>query len=163
MIRSRYTIAFAGAAVALTLAAVGSYREISAMAWSAAPALDTSAWAGYSRSAVTTPVAAPSYDELFARDDAWRHQNARVYSIAELRARGDGRRTAREAMEDRVYSAMRAGQRGRAIAELEGWVRSHPHDADAMLSLARLLNEAGRVDRSVALYRRALAAEGGRE
>jgi len=163
MIRSRYTLAFLGAAVALTFTAVASYREISAMAWSAGPALDTSAWAGYAHRAATAALAPPSYAELFARDDAWRRQYARAYSLAELRARGDGRRTPREAMQDRVYSAIRAGRRDRAITELELWVRRNPRDADAMLSLARLLNDAGRVDRSVALYRRALAAEGGRE
>jgi Flp pilus assembly protein TadD len=61
-------------------------------------------------------------------------------------------------MQDRVYSAQRAGNRGRAIAELERWVRMNPRDADALLSLARLLNEAGRKTESVVRYRQALAS-----
>ena len=163
MIESRYTWLFAAATCVLTLGAVASYREISEMSWSPAGALDTTGWAGDTANRVTPATTMPAYADLYAADAQWRMRNARPWSLAELRARGDGRRSPREAMEDRVFAATRLGQRERAIAELDRWVSNHPDDADAMLSLARLLNDMGRVDRSVATYRRALAVESGRE
>jgi len=163
MIESRYTWLFAAATCVLTLAAVASYREISVMSWSPGGALDTTGWAGDTADRVARAEALPAYTDLYAADADWRLRNARRYSLAELRARGDGRRSPREAMQDRVYTATRLGQRERAVAELDRWVGTHPDDADAMLWLARLLNDMGRVDRSVAVYRRALAVESGRE
>jgi DNA-binding SARP family transcriptional activator len=65
-------------------------------------------------------------------------------------------------MQDRVFKSTRGGDRGRAIRELERWIDSHPRDKDALLSLARLLNEAGRRDDSLARYRQIIAL-GGRE
>jgi len=152
---SRYTTLFLGVICALTLMALASYHEISAAAFglsAGAPReFENDSLAPLQRPAVA------NFADIYAADAAWRATNAREYSLAELRKRGDGRRSAREAMQDRVFSAQRAGNRGRAIAELERWVARNPRDADALLSLARLLNESGRKSESVARYRQALA------
>ena len=153
--QSRYTSLFLGVICALTLMALASYHEISASAFglsAGAPReFENDSLVPLQRAAVA------NFADVYAADAAWRAANAREYSLAELRKRGDGRRSAREAMQDRVFSAQRAGQRGRAIGELERWVARNPRDADALLSLARLLNESGRKSESVARYRQALA------
>jgi hypothetical protein len=156
----RYAVAFLLAALCLTAGAIATFAHISAVslasaqAPNAAPSADTVPTAG-----VPTPVTPTSAD--FARyadaDRAWRDRHARQYTIAELRARGDGKRTPREAMQDRAYKLTRRGDRAGAIAELERWVASHPRDSDALLSLARLLNEVGRTNDAVARYREILA------
>jgi DNA-binding SARP family transcriptional activator len=63
-------------------------------------------------------------------------------------------------MEDKVFRATRAGDRSGAIRELERWVSAHPRDKDGLLSLARLLNEAGRRDESLNRYRQILDLTG---
>ena len=156
---SRYTLWFGAVALVLTATALVSYREISAMS---APASDgPTAWVE-DTIVSSRNDAALSYAQLYAADSTWRAQFARYYTLAELRARGDGRRSSREQMQDRVFAHSRAGARGEAIAELDRWVHRHPRDADALLWLARLLNEAGRTDASVRRYRQALAVTGGR-
>ena len=65
-------------------------------------------------------------------------------------------------MQDRVYRLQRVGRRDPAIGELDRWVRDHPRDEDALLSLARLLREAGRTDDALRRYRDALALHSGR-
>jgi hypothetical protein len=157
---SRYTWSFAGAVIVLTLAALASFRAISALALGA-PTDARLSWPADTLSAAPT-AAAPSYAALAALDEDWRRQNARQYTLSELRARGDGRRTPRQALQDRVYAHTRRGDRGAAIRELERWVASHRNDGDALLWLARLLNEAGRKGESVRRYRQALALEGAR-
>ena len=149
-------------AVLLTVTALASYREISAASlWSREEPL---AWiedsAGIALAQAAPP--APPFAELYASDEAWRLAHARQYTLAELRARGDGRRTPRQQMQDRVFSSTRAGNRSAAIRELEHWVRSNPRDADALLWLARLLNESGRNAESVRRYRQALGVVSGR-
>lgn len=156
---SRYTLWFGAVAFVLTATALVSYREISAMS---APASDgPTAWIEDTTISARTATT-PSYAQLYAADSIWRAQFAQHYTLAELRARGDGRRSPREQMQDRVFAHSRAGARGEAIAELDRWVARNPRDADALLWLARLLNEAGRTDASVRRYRQALAVTGGR-
>jgi Flp pilus assembly protein TadD len=60
-------------------------------------------------------------------------------------------------MQDRVFNDTRRGDRAGAVAELERWVARHPRDANALVSLARLLNETGRADDAIVRYRQALA------
>jgi hypothetical protein len=157
---SQYTWSFAGAVVVLTLAALASFREISALALRARTAPPLS-WPGDTLPAKRTAVsAAPLYAQVAATDEEWRRQNARQYTLAELRVRGDGRRTPRQSMQDRVFSLSRRGDRAGAIAALGRWVTSHRTHSDALLRLARLLNEAGRTNESVRRYRQALALEG---
>ena len=158
----RYAIAFLLAALALTTGAISTYRRLSATtrtaaAASALPAADT-----LERPAVRQPIhaSAAEYARFEAEDLAWRERNAHRYSLAELRAPGDGRRSPRQQMQDRAFELSRRGRRADAVAVLERWVGAHPRDADAILSLARLLNEVGRSDASVARYRQLLALQG---
>src|SRR5258705_166461 len=145
MKRFRYSFLFAGLSAALTIAALASYRAISPIATGRdAPSLTWPDDTLPTREARLVAVPARAYAALAAADSSWRAQYAREYTLDELRARGDGRRTPRQAMQDRVYRYTRAGNRARAIGELERWLESNPRDADALLSLARLLNEAGR-------------------
>ena len=162
MTLSRYTWLFSVVAVLLTFTALAMYREISAASlWSRdEPIVWIEDSAGIALARVASP--APSFGDLFAADEAWRSEHARQYTLAELRARGDGRRTPRQQMQDRVYASARAGNRSMAIRELERWVRSNPRDADALLWLARLLNDAGRSAESVRRYRQALGVVNGR-
>ena len=156
----RYALAFLLAAVCLTTGAIATFARISLTSIAAAtqpsppPAADTVPTAE-----VLTPVAptAADYARYADADKAWRERHARQYTIAELRARGDGRRTPREAMQDRVFKLTRRGDRAGAITELERWVNGHPRDEDSLLALARLLNETGRTNDAVARYREILA------
>lgn len=158
----KYAVVFLVAALALTLGAMATFDRITtgrnAVAEAPAfPAGDT---------LPTTTVASPliptrsDYAGFAATDSAWRAEHARSYSIAELRRRGDGRASARDLMQDRVFLYTKRGRRGQAIAELERWVAGHPRDRDALLSLARLLNTDGQTDAAVARYRQVLALRG---
>lgn len=159
--RARYPIAFALAIVALcagTLTAFGRITEAflvdgPSAALSAALAGGPAAAPGFAR------AGAADYQRFAAEDSAWRADNARPYTLTEIRARGDGRRTPRQAMQDRVFRYTRQGDRARAISELERWVAANPRDQDALLSLARLLATAGRTDASVARYRQLIALQ----
>lgn len=162
MIALRYTLAFLAAVVVLSAGTVFAFSRVGAMATATSVVVvDSLAAAG------PPPVPAaglirphPAEYESFARDDAaWRAVNAREYTLAELRARGDGRRSPREALQDRVYAHVRDGRRGEAIRELERWVAERPRDEEALLWLARLLGEAGRADEAAARYRALLALE----
>lgn len=159
----KYAFVFLVAALALTLGAVATFDHIAASrnnATAAAPAFpsgDTLPAAGATSPVVPTRA---DYAGFAAADSAWRAKHARSYSIAELRRRGDGRPTARELMQDRVFTYTKRGERRPAIAELERWVASHPKDSGALLSLARLLNADGQTDASVARYRQVLALRG---
>jgi tetratricopeptide (TPR) repeat protein len=159
----RYAVVFLFAVIALTAGTVIAFTHISSASLataspaSAPPVADTVP----SASAIT-PVAPTTADlaRYAAADRAWRAKYAKQYTIAELRARGNGKRTPREAMADRVFLLTRRGDRAGAIAELERWVHAHPNDDASLLSLARLLNEAGRTDEAVARYREVLSLRG---
>ena len=81
------------------------------------------------------------YERYSESDKAWRERNARQYPLAELRVRGDGRRSERQSLDDRVFALMKRGNQAAAVRELERWVARHPRDRAALLSLARLLRE----------------------
>ncbi len=170
-IRAPYVVLFAGSVVILLAGAVSTFRVMSASALqtiaadSAAAAAITYAAPDSSRTRVTESPVAPDraqYTRYASEDSAWRARAARVVSVKELRARGDGRRSPRQLMEDRVYEYQRAGERARAIAELDRWVRAHPRDQDAMLTLARRLRQSGRTEESLSRYRQAMAIDEGR-
>jgi|SRR5205823_5757461 len=156
----RYALAFLLAAVCLTTGAVATFAHISSTSLAVAqppspqPTADTVPTAG-----VPTPIVptAADYARYANADRSWREHHARQYSIAELRARGNGKRTPRETMQDRVFKLTRRGDRAGAITELERWVNAHPRDEDSLLALARLLNETGRTNDAVARYREILA------
>lgn len=153
---SRYTWWFSAVALLLTVTALATYREISAASlWARdEPIVWIEDSLGITLARAGDPL--PSFAQVFAADEAWRMENARPYTIAELRARGDGRRTPRQQMQDRVFASTRVGNRPAAIRDLERWVRANPRDADALLWLARLLSESGRSAESVRRYRQAL-------
>lgn len=160
----KYPILFLVLAAALTLGALVTFDRIetaaSARVAASAPRFplgDTLPTAGAESPIMPTRA---DYAGYAAADSAWRAEHARAYSIAELRKRGDGKRTARELMQDRVFEYSKHGRRSAAIAELERWVASHRRDSGALLSLARLLNENGQVDAAIARYRRVLALGG---
>jgi|SRR5438094_1379808 len=156
----RYALAFLLAAICLTTGAVATFAYISSSSLAAAPPLAAAPFADTVPTAeVVTPIVptAADYARYAEPDKLWREQHARQYTIAELRARGDGKRTPREAMQDRVFKLTRQGDRTGAILELERWVSGHRRDEGALLSLARLLNEAGRTNDAVARYREILA------
>ncbi len=159
--RGRYAILLVLTTLLLTGGAVFSFVQIGALsarrAPAAAPWLATTAQLDTSLSPVI-PTAA-DYARFTAEDSAWRASHAREYTLAEIRARGDGRRTPRQAMQDRVFGHVRGGRRSAAIVELEKWVNAHSADADAILWLARLLNEAGRTDDSIRRYRQLIALQ----
>src|ERR1700737_1666846 len=138
--RAPYALMFAIAIVLLLTGAVTTFRAIGASALrtmaadSAAAAIPSWPVDSSSVSHTDAPVlpSRADYDRFAAEDRAWRERHARVLSVKELRARGDGRRTPREMMEDRVYRFQRAGQRDRAIAERTQWGPARPRDGTAV-------------------------------
>ena len=162
MTRAWYACSFALAVLALGAGGLFAFRGLESNANAARVASAVVAWPRDS-----APVARPfvpiapdpaDYVQYEAEDAAWRQRNARQFTLSELRARGDGRRTAQQSLQDRVYEYTRRGDRVGAIAELERWVVRNPGDEQALLSLARLLNETGRNADAVTRYRQLLAA-----
>jgi hypothetical protein len=162
MTRIGYATLFALAVVGLTFGGISAFRHLDAVA-RARLDQDVTTWPQDSVPADKPflPIAASAaeYAKYAAEDAAWRSRNAREYTLTELRARGDGKRTPREVLQDRVYELTRHGDRGRAISELKGWVKKNPRDRDALLWLARLLNESGRSDDAISVYRQLLGNE----
>lgn len=156
MSRARYPLLFTMSVVVLTAATLVSYGRIGGITRSAKA---TGRWPGDS-APEHPPLVIPTradYERFAESDSAWRAQNARQYSVAELRVRGDGTRSDRELLEDRVYLLTKRGDTKGAVSVLERWVTRHPRDKSALLSLARLLREVGRTDAAVARYRQLLS------
>jgi len=156
----RYVVIFTLTVVLLTVATVSAYGRIGA-ATHARESPGTTVWPG--DSVVQSPArfipTAADYLRYETADRAWRAENAREFTLAELRARGDGKRSAREALDDRVYAFAKRGEKARAIGELERWIARHPRDKAAILSLARMLRETGRNDAAIARYRQLLSLD----
>jgi hypothetical protein len=162
VLRFRYALSFALAVLILTASALFVFTRISdgaSVQKSASPLPAREAPTIADAPALIAPSAS-DYARFASEDRAWREKYARPVSVSEYRARGDGRPTPRQLMEDRVFKATRGGDRSSAIRELERWTSAHPRDRDALLSLARLLNEAGRRDDSLARYRQIIALGG---
>ncbi|MGH7469336.1 MAG: BTAD domain-containing putative transcriptional regulator [Longimicrobiales bacterium] len=164
MKRAWYAAFFALAVVALSAAGVTAFRRLDVMTRAQQDA--AAAAASWPRASVPmqqsfVPIAAQAadYAKYETEDATWRKRNARQYSLSELRARGDGRRSPQQALQDRVFVHTKRGDRGKAIAELERWVAQHPHDEPALLWLARLLNESGRSGEAIARYRQLLGTQ----
>lgn len=161
MSRVRYPLLFILSVVLLTVATLSAYGRIGAAASRRASAISAPLPGD---SIVKVPlISVPTradYERYSAADKAWRDQNARQFSVAELRARGDGRRSERQALDDRVYMLTKRGDDRGAVRELERWVSRNPSDKGALLRLARLLRESGRTDASVARYRQLLSLQG---
>jgi tetratricopeptide (TPR) repeat protein len=160
--RAWYACSFALAVLALGAGGLFVFERLEAMIAQAARIASAEvAWPQDS-----TPVSRPfvpiapdheEYARFEAEDAAWRVRNARQFTLSELRARGDGRRTAEDSLYDRVYEQTRRGDRTQAIAELERWIVRNPGDEQALLSLARLLNETGHNEDAIRRYRELLA------
>ena len=104
----------------------------------------------------------PSEDDYreFAQADAeWRRRFApRVTARRFEVASGETWRPApRDAVRDSVFILTQRAQLAEAIVVLERWVAANPRDAELMLELARLLNQVGRTEESLARYRQVLA------
>ena len=160
MKRAWYAVFFTLAVFTLSFGGVFAFRRL-AVSTSAAAASEVTALP-----ALPVPARKPfiaiapdpaEYDRYEAADAAWRTQNARPFTLRELRERGDGTRSPREALQDRVYAHTKRGNEAGAITELERWVAQHPDDQSALLSLARLLNENGRNADAIARYRQLLS------
>lgn len=160
----RYALIFALAVVALTVGTVLAFGRISEPLL-LRPGADVDAELN-APPAVPRPgfarATADDYRAYAEEDRKWRDSSAPQFTLAEIRARGDGRRTPRQAMQDRVFEHTNRGNNGRAIAELESWLATNPRDEAALLSLARLLAKVGRTDASVARYRELLSVQAGR-
>jgi tetratricopeptide (TPR) repeat protein len=158
MNRARYACIFALAVAALSIGGLFAFRRLETRANATALAAEATLLDTLTDARPLVPIMAdPSaYARFEAEDAAWRRRDARQYSLAELRVRGDGKRTPQELLQDRVYAYTRRGDRAGAINELERWVSNHPSDQRALLALARLLNESGRNDQAVARYRQLL-------
>ena len=164
MKRFRYSLSFSLSVVLLTASALFVFTRISD-----GTAVQTAASPGPARETPTIADAATliaprpgDYARFASEDRVWRDKYARPVSATEWRARGDGRPTSRQLMEDKVFRATRGGDRTAAIHELERWVDANPRDTNALLSLARLLNESGRRDDALDRYRQIIALGGRR-
>jgi tetratricopeptide (TPR) repeat protein len=160
MSRTWYAWVFLLAVVVLSAGGLFAFRRLEA---NAKATLDTTAVLLRDDDRATTsktfiPIARKpaDYARFEAEDARWRERNARQYTLSELRVRGDGSRSPRELLQDRVYENTRRGNHAQAIADLERWVARHPNDQRALLSLARLLNETGRNAEAVVRYRQLL-------
>lgn len=161
MTRAWYAGFFTLAVLALGAGGLFAFRQIESMIAAARAASADVAWPqnGNPVSRPFVPIV-PSPDEYARYDDVdadWRERNARQFTLSELRARGDGRRTPQDSLFDRVYEYTRRGDRAQAITELERWVARNPGDEQVLLTLARLLNETGRNADAITRYRELLA------
>jgi len=107
-----------------------------------------------------------TYAKFAVADAAWRRKYASASTLRDgtgrIEASSDGglwHPSARQALDDAVYKSYKAGRFDDAIATLTKWVDRHPGDRDELLKLARLLNQAGHGDESIARYRQLLALE----
>src|SRR5688500_16165782 len=99
------------------------------------------------------------YRRFEAADAEWQRRfappvSARRFQIASGEA---WRPSPRDAVRDSVYTLTQRAKLAEAIGVLEQWAAAHPRDAEMLLELARLLNQAGRTDESLARYRQVLA------
>ena len=107
-----------------------------------------------------------AYARFAVSDAAWRRKYATASTLRDgterIEASSDGRLwrpSPRQALDDAVFSLYKAGRLDDAIAMLGTWLDRHPNDRDELLKLARLLNQAGHGDESIARYRQLLALE----
>lgn len=158
MIRDRYAMLFSLGIVILTSGAAYAYSQLGATPTRTLLVLPPSSGKPV-RVDVDRAIAPASsdYSRFATEDAAWRRKNARLLTVDEYRARGDWRTPERQALDDRVFALTKRGENAKAIAELEHWVASHPHDSEALLDLARLTNQIGRNDESIRWYREVLA------
>ena len=157
-----YGLAVAIAAVALPVAAILAFLSLDAPRATSAAALpppDPNDLAFVVRRAGDIRPSRDAYRRFAHADSLWRARE-RATLRAATSAGGVWRPSARQQVRDRVYVLVRRGQLAVAITALEAWVDRHPEDRESLLDLARLLNQAGRYDASVARYQQLIARRG---
>ena len=107
-----------------------------------------------------------TYAKFAADDEAWRREYADPRAFSEsngsIAPASVWHPSERHLLDDKVYMLSRAGRLDEAIAVLTDWVDRHPDDGVELLKLARMLNQAGHGDASVARYRQLLALNAAR-
>lgn len=155
-LRTRYETAFALTAVVLAAGALLAFSQLGTTwrsrnadpVWMRGPAVIRPGANERTLSGARAIAATEAdYRRFAAEDAAWRLRHAQLPDLFVLK---------RRAMEERVYALSRSGRRGAAIHELERWTSLYPRDREAVLWLARLLREAGRIDESLTRYRQIL-------
>lgn len=157
-----YGLAVAIAAVALPVAAIFAFLSLDAPRPTSAAALppaDPNDVAFVVRRADEIRPSRVAYRRFAQADSLWRARERAVLQTT-TSAGAVWRPSARQQVRDRVYGLVRRGDLATAITVLEAWVDRHPQDRESLLDLARLLNQAGRYDASIARYRQLIARRG---
>lgn len=157
-----YGLAVAIAAVALPVAAIFAFLALDApLATSAAalPPADPNDPAFVVRRAEEIRASRDAYRRFAEADSLWRARE-RAVPRTTTSAGAVWRPSARQQVRDRAYLLVRRGELTAAIGVLEGWVNRHPEDRESLLDLARLLNQVGRYDASIARYQQLIARRG---
>ncbi|HEU5183627.1 MAG TPA: tetratricopeptide repeat protein [Gemmatimonadaceae bacterium] len=157
-----YGVAVAIAAVALPVAAVLAFLSLDAPAATSAaslPPADPGDQAFVVRRADEIRPSRDAYRRFSRADSLWRDAERAALRTATSTG-AVWQPSARQQVRDRAYLLARRGDLVAAIAVLEEWVNRHPEDRESVLDLARLLNQAGRYDASIARYRQLIARRG---
>ena len=164
--RPRYSAWFAVVLGVLFVAAIHLITEGRA-ARTSAPALSSAEAEAGAANRLVPDIGDPAlirpseeaYRRFAAADAEWRRRFAPPVSARRFEmAGGDAWRPApRDAVRDSVYTLTQRAKLAEAIVVLERWVAANPRDAELLLELARLLNQAGRTEESLARYRQVLA------
>jgi tetratricopeptide (TPR) repeat protein len=157
-----YGLAVAIAAVVLPVAAILAFLSLDAPpATSAAPLprADPRDQSFIVRRADEIRPSRDAYRRFSQADSVWRDRERAALRTATSTG-AVWQPSARQQVRDRAYLLARRGELAAAIAVLEAWVNRHPEDRESILDLARLLNQAGRYDASIARYRQLIARRG---
>lgn len=157
-----YGLTVAIAAVALPVAAILAFLSLDdprAPSAAALPPADPNDLAFVVRRADEIRPSGNAYRRFAQGDSLWR---AREHAVLRTTTSAGvvWRPSARQQVRDRAYLLVRRGDLTAAITVLEAWVDRHPEDRESLLDLARLLNQAGRYDASIARYRQLIARRG---
>ena len=158
-----YGLAVAIAAVALPVAALLAFLSLDpprATSAASLPRADPSDQAFVVRRADEIRPSRDAYRRFSRADSLWRHGERIALRTATTSTGAVWQPSARQQARDRAYLLTRRGDVAAAIAVLEAWVSRHPEDRESVLDLARLLNQAGRYDASIARYRQLIARRG---
>lgn len=102
-----------------------------------------------------------AYRQFAHEDSLWRARERETWTMTVARGGDVWKPSARQEARDRAYLLVRRGDIEGAIQVLERWVSQHPGDRESVLDLARLLNQSGRYDASIARYRQLIGRSGG--
>ena len=157
-----YGSAVAIAAVVLPVAAILAFLSLDPPRVTAAASLprpDPSDQAFVVRRAEEIRASRDAYRRFAQADSLWRARERTAVRTATSTG-AVWQPSARQQARDRAYLLTRRGELAAAISVLEAWVNRHPDDRESVLDLARLLNQTGRYDASIARYRQLIARRG---